>query len=370
MDNLENLEKIIDSLDNRRRDLARAFKVEKTGADIEALRVKMAAADFWQDQAQAINISRQAESLQKDYQQWLVLEKSLAEGRELAKLANPGHDQVLLSELLIKIKSWEKDLDRLEIAVLFVGEYDDRGALLSINAGTGGVDAQDWAQMLERMYLRFAERQNWQTEILDRILGNEAGLKSVTIKFSGARAYGNLKSENGTHRLLRNSPFNADGLRQTSFASVEVIPEIPATDIVIKDEDLRLDVFRSSGPGGQSVNTTDSAVRLVHLPTGLTINCQTERSQHQNRENALAILRAKLVQRELQAREAEEKRLKGGIVKAEWGQQIRSYWFYGNRLVKDHRSGFEDTNIEAVMDGNLDDFIAAYLRWSAASDIN
>jgi peptide chain release factor 2 len=233
---------------------------------------------------------------------------------------------------------------------------------MTISAGTGGVDAQDWAQILERMYLRFAERQNMKTEIIDRVVANEAGLKNVMIKFSGLRVYGNLKSENGTHRLLRNSPFNADGLRQTSFASVEVIPDIPAREIDVKEEDVRIDVFRSSGPGGQSVNTTDSAVRLVHLPTGITVSCQSERSQHQNKENAFAILRAKLAKLELEKKEAEEKKLKGEV-KADWGQQIRSYWLYGNRLVKDHRTDFSSTNVEAVLDGDLQGFIAAYLRW-------
>jgi len=301
--------------------------------------------------------------MQKNKQKWLDLQLALTDSLDLAKMATVENDKAVLKELAEKATLFRKELDRLEAASLFTGKYDDRDALVSINAGTGGVDAQDWAQMLERMYLRFAERQGWKAEIVDRLAGTEAGIKSVMMKISGYRAYGNLKSENGTHRLLRNSPFNADGLRQTSFASVEVIPEIPATDIVIKDEDVRIDVFRSSGPGGQSVNTTDSAVRLVHIPTGITVSAQTERSQHQNKENAYSILRSKLAQLELEKKEEEEKRLKGGVVKAEWGQQIRSYWFYGNRLVKDHRSNQEDTNVEAVMDGEIDDFIAAYLKW-------
>jgi peptide chain release factor 2 len=360
---MDNLEKIINDLDNRRQQLAADLGINQGQEEADKLRLLMEAPDFWQDQEQAIIVSRRAENLQKDYQQWLFLEKSLREGRELASLATAENDEVVLKELSLKIENWRQELDHLETAFLYTGPYDEHNALLSINAGTGGVDAQDWAQMLERMYLRFAERQGWKMEIIDRLFGNEAGIKSVMLKFSGDRVYGRLKSENGTHRLLRNSPFNADGLRQTSFASVEVIPEIPATAIVIKDEEVRLDVFRSSGPGGQSVNTTDSAVRLVHLPTGISISCQSERSQHQNRENAFAILRARLVQLELQKKDEEERRLKGGVVKAEWGQQIRSYWFYGNRLVKDHRTDFEDTDVDAVMDGDLDDFISAYLHW-------
>jgi peptide chain release factor 2 len=360
---MDNLENIFNSLDERRRELAVLLGVDLLKIEADSLRLKMEASDFWQDQVQAVKISRRAETLQKDYQQWLLLAASLKEARELASLAEAENDQLLLADLSLKAVSLAKDLSRLETASLYTGPYDDQDALLSINAGTGGVDAQDWAQMLERMYLRFAESQGFKAEIIDRLSGNEAGIKSVMMRLSGLRAYGNLKSENGTHRLLRNSPFNADGLRQTSFASVEVIPDIPAAAIVIKDEDIRLDVFRSSGPGGQSVNTTDSAVRLVHLPTGITVSCQSERSQHQNKENAFSVLRAKLVQRELQKKEEEERRLKGGVVKAEWGQQVRSYWFYGNRLVKDHRSNFEETNVEAVMDGRLEDFIAAYLHW-------
>jgi len=360
---MDNLDKFLDDLDKRRRELMSAFKIEDLKTEIDDLRQQMEAPDFWQDQARAVIVSRRAENLQRDYQRWLNLEQSLKETKELTAMALADQDARLLSELSAKAENLASELRLLENSSLYTGPYDERDALLSINAGTGGVDAQDWAQMLERMYLRYAERQGFKAEILDRILANEAGIKSVMLKIKGERAYGNLKSENGTHRLLRNSPFNADGLRQTSFASVEVIPEIPANDILIKDEDVRLDVFRSSGPGGQSVNTTDSAVRLVHLPTGITISCQSERSQHQNRENAFAILRARLAQLELSRKEEEEKKLKGGIVKAEWGQQIRSYWFYGNRLVKDHRSDWEDTNVDGVMDGHLEDFISAYLRW-------
>lgn len=363
MDIIDNLDKYLSDLDYRYQTLARSLHIDQLRVEADQLRLQMEASDFWQDQERAVMISRRAETLQKDYRQWLELAQALTEAKELSVLATAEADVALTQDLAAKASVWSKELDRLETASLYTGTYDDRDALLSINAGTGGVDAQDWTQMLERMYLRFAERQDWRVEILDRLSGNEAGLKSVMLKISGQRAYGSLKSENGTHRLLRNSPFNADDLRQTSFASVEVIPDMPATDIVIKDEDVRLDVFRSSGPGGQSVNTTDSAVRLVHLPTGITISCQSERSQHQNRENAFAILRARLAQMELQKKDEEERRLKGGVVKAEWGQQVRSYWFYGNRLVKDHRSGHEDTNVDAVMDGYLDDFVAAYLRW-------
>ena len=360
---MDNLGKFLEDLDRRRQELAAVFRIDELKTEIEVLRQQREAPDFWQDQERAVIVNRRAENLQKNYQRWLSLEQSLAETKELAQMATSEKDNKLLAELSDQSLKLSADLAELEKLSLYTGAYDESNALLSVNAGTGGVDAQDWAQMLERMYLRFAERQGWKTEIIDRLLANEAGIKSVMLKITGVRGYGNLRSENGTHRLLRNSPFNADGLRQTSFASVEVIPEILPNDLVIKDEDVRLDVFRSSGPGGQSVNTTDSAVRLVHLPTGITVSCQTERSQHQNKDNAFSILRARLAKLELEKKEAEEKRLKGGVVKAEWGQQIRSYWFYGNRLVKDHRSNWEDTDVDGVMDGHLDEFVIAYLRW-------
>lgn len=363
MESLDSLTKKLAELNARRLELAPVFDVDKLQVEEDNLRSQMEASDFWQDQSRAIKISRRAEVLHKDIQQWLDLEADFKEGEELLELSKTGQDEDLIPELSKKIENWQRDLEILEVSTLYTGSHDDKDVLLSINAGTGGVDAQDWAQMLERMYLRLAEKQGWKAEILDRLAGTEAGIKSVMIRFAGVRAYGNLKSENGTHRLLRNSPFNADGLRQTSFASVEVIPEMPETEVVIKDEDVRLDVFRSSGPGGQSVNTTDSAVRLVHLPTGITVSCQSERSQHQNKDNAFVILRSRLAQLELERKDEEERRLKGGVVKAEWGQQIRSYWFYGNRLVKDHRTEYSDSNVDAVMDGELENFIVAYLHW-------
>lgn len=356
------LKKEIEDLVIAFKQLSADLEVESIKSRLDNLKQKMEAPDFWQDQEEAADISRQAELLNKDWHKWQALESNLLDNQKLLELASLEEDKALLSDISQNIEKLKLELRSLEVLALYNGRYDSYNAILSINTGTGGVDAQDWTQMLERMYLRFAERQGWQAEILDRVVANEAGLKNVMIKFSGLRVYGNLKSENGAHRLLRNSPFNADGLRQTSFASVEVIPDIPAKEIEIKEEEVRIDVFRSSGPGGQSVNTTDSAVRLVHLPTKITVSCQSERSQHQNKENAFSVLRAKLAKLELEKKEAEEKKLKGEV-KADWGQQIRSYWFYGNRLVKDHRSNFSDSDIEAVMAGKLEEFIAAYLRW-------
>jgi peptide chain release factor 2 len=324
----------------------------------------MSSPDFWQNQLEAVKVSQLTETLNKEINIFNKIESEIKDIRELAKLAELEiADHSLEEELEKRYEILNKEIAQLDFLALFSEKYDINSALISIHSGTGGIDAQDWAEMLERMYLRYAEQKSWKVEVLDLNYGQEAGIKSAMLRISGDYAYGYLKSENGVHRLLRNSPFNADGLRQTSFALVEVIPELPDDEsITIKDEDIRIDVFRSSGPGGQSVNTTDSAVRIVHIPTGITISCQSERSQHQNKENALKILKAKSMQLAIQERDIEERKLKGELQKAEWGRQIRSYFMYGNLLIKDHRSNFETTDVEAVLNGSLDSFIEAYLR--------
>lgn len=323
-----------------------------------------AASGFWDNREKAISIAKEAEILSVQIKPFDKLGHSLKETADLLALIELEANEDLLPELNSKIVDLEKELADLEFFSLLSDKYDDNAAFISLHSGTGGVDAQDWTEMLERMYLRFAERRGFKVDILDINYGNEAGLKSADLKISGPFAYGYLKSENGTHRLLRNSPFNADGLRQTSFALVEVIPELSDSEIApIKTEDVKIDVFRSSGPGGQSVNTTDSAVRLTHLPTGIVVSCQNERSQHQNRENAFKILRSKLTLLAIEKKEAEEKNLKGGVKKAEWGAQIRSYCLYGNKYVKDHRTEVETSNVESVLDGDLDKFMEAYLRY-------
>lgn len=361
------MENLIDKLKELGEDFLKTkvlLNIEKKVGQARELRLKMSEPDFWSDREAAVKVGQEAEALTHETKEWLDMEKEIKEAEELATLAQKEAGGDLAEELEKKYEELKKKFSHLEFLSLFGEKYDYNNALLSLHAGTGGVDAQDWTQMLERMYLRFAERQNWKVEILDYNYGNEAGIKSVVLRVIGPWAYGYLKSENGVHRLLRNSPFNADGLRQTSFALAEIIPEIKDDNLVIlKDEDLRIDVFRSSGPGGQSVNTTDSAVRIVHLPTGITVSCQSERSQHQNKENALKILQAKLYQLALAEKEAKEKKLKGVLTKAEWGRQIRSYFLYGNRLVKDHRTDYETSAVEAVLDGDLEPFMEAYLRW-------
>ncbi len=361
---MENLLKKINELRERFLKTKALLAIDRKVVEEKELRLKMSAPDFWNDREAAVSVGQEAEELATEVRDWLSMETEIREAEEMAALAQKEAIGDLTEELEVKYEELEKKFSHLEFFSLFSGEYDNHNVYLSLHAGTGGVDAQDWTQMLERMYSRFAERQNWKLEILDQTYGNEAGLKSATLRIIGPWAYGYLKSENGVHRLLRNSPFNADGLRQTSFALVEVIPEIKDDKVInIKDEDIRIDVFRSSGPGGQSVNTTDSAVRIVHLPTGITVSCQSERSQHQNKENAFKILKTKLFQLAVEEKEAQEKKLKGELTKAEWGRQIRSYFLYGNRLVKDHRTNFETSNVDGVLDGDLEPFMEAYLRW-------
>ena len=268
-----------------------------------------------------------------------------------------------LIELDNKITELEAEFKDLEFYSLLSGPYDDGPAILSIHAGTGGVDAQDFAQMLERMYLRFCETNNFKVEILEHTTANEAGIKSMMMRISGSFAYGYLQSENGVHRLVRISPFDGESLRQTSFALVEVIPELPdSAGITVRDEDLRVDVFRSSGPGGQNVNKTESAIRITHIPSGIVVACQTERSQHQNREIAMKILYAKLYQLALEERSGEVKKIKGTVQMAAWGRQIRSYVLQPYQMVKDHRTEYETSNVSAVFDGDLKAFMEAYLR--------
>jgi peptide chain release factor 2 len=295
--------------------------------------------------------------------QWRGLEKELADISELIALIEEEADTSLNAEIQSRLAKLADHLDELELERALAGEYDSRDALLAIHAGAGGTESQDWAQMLLRMYLRWAERRSYQAEVLDASPGEEAGLKSAIIGVKGDYACGYLKSEHGVHRLVRLSPFDADHGRHTSFALVEVMPEAEAdVDVTIEPEDLKVDTFRSSGPGGQHMQKTSSAVRLTHLPSGLVVTCQSERSQYLNKEIALRILQSRLLELEL-AKQAEERaKLKGEHVAAGWGNQIRSYVLHPYRMVKDHRTGHQTTDTDAVLDGELDGFITAYLR--------
>jgi peptide chain release factor 2 len=323
--------------------------------------------DFWLDQAKARGIMRHLAELRRVAQRWRGVEKRVADIAELSSLSEG--DASLAEEIQAETERVSSLLDEMELETAFSSEYDARNAILAIHAGAGGTESQDWAQMLLRMYLRWAERRGYEADVLDVSQGEEAGIKSAIVNISGDYACGYLKSEHGVHRLVRLSPFDADHARHTSFALVEVMPEAEAdVDVKIEPDDLRVDVFRSSGPGGQHMQKTSSAVRLTHLPTGLVVVCQNERSQHQNKETALKILQARLLEMELADQAEERARLKGERIDAGWGNQIRSYVLHPYKMVKDHRTDYQTSATDAVLDGDLDAFIIAYLRSSLSEE--
>ena len=307
---------------------------------------------------------RRAEELRDEIALWGALEKRARALAEMAELAAGDDDaEALAPDLERDLAAIQADWSRMEGQLLLSEPYDERPAIVSVHAGAGGTESQDWAEMLERMYLRWADQHGFRTEILDQTEGEEAGLKSVTFSISGRFAYGRLRSERGVHRLVRISPFDSQKRRHTSFALVEVMPEVAEDAAVdIDEKDLRIDTYRASGAGGQHVNKTDSAVRITHLPTGIVVSCQNERSQHQNRERAMTVLRGKLVERQMEEREVEMARLRGEHVEAGWGNQIRSYVLQPYTMVKDLRTGVETSDPNAVLGGALDPFIEGYLR--------
>lgn len=335
---------------------------------------------FWDDSQKAGKIMQELEELRGEIKMLSDVETEIDETKELSEIISAEYVAEASSakataakkekeDLEIKISEIEKNLNKLEFKLLFSGEYDRKDAILSIHSGAGGVDAQDWAEMLMRMYLKWAEKNNFKAGIVDESRGQEAGIKSATIEISGPYAYGNLRSEAGVHRLVRLSPFNSDNLRQTSFALVEVMPIVEdIKEVAINPQDIRVDVFRSSGAGGQSVNTTDSAVRITHIPTNIVVSCQNERSQMQNKEQAMKILKARLHKKYLEDQEMEKAKLRGASVSAEWGSQIRSYVVHPYKLVKDHRTKHETANAEAVLEGNINEFIQHFLEWSKKKD--
>lgn len=323
--------------------------------------------DFWSDSGYAQDVMKRIAKLEARTEPWLKLKQAVYDVSDMLAL----RDDSLAKELNRQLQDAESTFTALKEELKFSGPYDGHDAILSIHAGAGGTDAQDWTQMLLRMYLRYFEKNGWKTATIEESLGEEAGLKSITLEVAGSFAYGKLKGEHGVHRLVRLSPFNADNLRQTSFAKVEVVPKIDEPDdLLIDEKDLKIDVYRSGGHGGQSVNTTDSAVRVTHLPTGLSVAIQNERSQLQNKETALTILRSRLAQLQLEQHAAKLGELKGPNQSAEWGNQIRSYVLHPYKQVKDLRTRYETSDPDAVLDGNLEPLIAAYLESTLAKADN
>ena len=319
--------------------------------------------DFWRDPAKAQAIMRELKGKKKLVNAWRELEKKAADLQEMIVLAIGEEDYSLKEEIQLELKKLSSQFEQLESQQLFTGDYDSRNAMLALHAGAGGTESQDWANMLLRMYLRWAERHDCEAEVLDVSPGEEAGIKSAIVEIKGDYVYGYLKGEHGVHRLVRLSPFDADHARHTSFVLVEVLPEAEETvDVRISPEDLRIDTFRSSGPGGQHMQKTSSAVRITHLPTGLVATCQGQRSQHQNKEAALKILYSRLLEFDRKKREEKRAKLKGERIEAGWGNQIRSYVLHPYKMVKDHRTDYEVHDAEAVLDGELDGFITNYLR--------
>ena len=347
-------------------DLAHAVGIKQMLAETEELDARAAADGFWDDMDAAQKVVQKNAILKSKIENYNRLVADYHDTLTLIELANEEEDASLLDECTAGVDKIAAEIDKQRLATLLTGEYDAKDAILTFHAGAGGTEAQDWAEMLYRMYTHWAESHGFQYKILDYLDGDEAGLKSASIEIIGANAYGYLKGEAGVHRLVRISPFDSSGRRHTSFAALEVIPEIDdSVEVDIRPEDIKMDVFRSSGAGGQHINKTSSAVRLTHIPTGIVVACQNERSQFQNRDKAMSMLKSKLV--EIKEREHLEKidDIKGNQSQIAWGSQIRSYVFMPYTLVKDHRTGYEMGNISAVMDGELDGFINAYLKAAA-----
>jgi peptide chain release factor 2 len=332
---------------------------------IEELEGVMQEPNFWDDMKRSQEVTQEAKFLKDRIDLVNSLCQRLEDVETLIEMCKEEEDESLLKEILSETEELKKNMERFRIEILLSGEYDKNNAILDLHTGAGGTDAQDWTEMLLRMYTRWADSKGFKVETMDLLPGDEAGIKSVTLKITGEFAYGYLKAERGIHRLVRISPFNANGKRQTSFASVEALPELTEKqDIDIISDDLRIDTYRSSGAGGQHINKTESAIRITHIPTGIVVQCQNERSQHSNKETAMAMLKAKLVELKERAHKEKIEDLTGELKDIGWGSQIRSYVFQPYTMVKDHRTGAEVGNIDSVMDGEIDIFINEFLKQS------
>jgi peptide chain release factor 2 len=347
-----------DQLQQQVKEAVERLKIDALVKELQALEAQSQEPDFWQDNTHASKVMQTIADLRERTEPWVVLQTSLGDLRELEAM----QDSELADDIQKQYLELEDSFKALKLQLRFDGPYDTRNAVISIHAGAGGTDAQDWAQMLLRMYVRWAEQEQLKVVTLDESAGEEAGIKSVSFEVRGVHAYGRLKGEHGVHRLVRQSPFNADAKRQTSFAKVEVLPEIDEPEAVpIDEKDLKIDVFRAGGHGGQSVNTTDSAVRVTHVPTGIVVSIQNERSQLQNKETAMTILRSKLVQLQIEQHSERISELRGENQEAAWGNQIRNYVMHPYSMVKDVRTRHETTQVQAVLDGDINQFINTYL---------
>ena len=343
-------------------ELEKALNLESAAREVDFLEAQSASDGFWDNPENSQRVLQKLKQLKNKLESQEKRRASWEDMMVLCEMGNEEEDESLLPELEEEYNALIQSVESAKLQTLLTGEYDASNAILAFHAGAGGTEAQDWAQMLYRMYTRWAERHGFSYKVMDYQEGDEAGLKSATIMIEGENAYGYLRGEHGVHRLVRVSPFDANARRQTSFASVEVMPDLPEdVEVEIRPEDIEMQVYRASGAGGQHVNKTSSAVRLIHIPTGVVVSCQTERSQFQNKDNCMKMLRAKLVELQMQEKAEKISDLKGVQLKIEWGSQIRSYVFMPYTLVKDTRTGFETSNVNGVMDGDLDGFINAYL---------
>ena len=360
---MHDLVKSLEELAEKLTEMRDILDLDKRQKQVQELSEEVSKPGFWDNQEKATKISKEMSDLQSEIDMWEKLNKETSDLLEMAQMDEEDKEVNLREEIEKQYETLVVEINKLEFNTLMDGKHDVKNAIFSIHAGSGGTEAQDWAEMLLRMYMRYCEKKDWKTVILDESKGSEAGIKSVTFRVEGRYAYGHLKSEHGTHRLVRISPFDAEKMRHTSFALAEVIPEVEEEEMKIDESDLRIDTFMAGGHGGQSVNTTYSAVRIVHIPTGTTVSCQNEKSQLQNKKVAMKILQSRLQKIHEEKEEEERLKLRGEYKSPEWGNQIRSYVLHPYHMVKDLRSRHETTEDEKVLNGELDDFVESYLRW-------